>query len=89
MSAANIAVYPIDARSATSLDLGPEDTIPPIAAGLNWGSQGPAGTMDAATSAAVAGPDVSFAFTMHEIADWTGGRAFLGWRTPTRVAGTR
>jgi hypothetical protein len=78
LSAGNISIYPVDARGVTSIDLGPEDTISPIAAGLNWGSQGPAGTMDAASSHAVADPDASFNFTMHEIADWTVGRAFLG-----------
>jgi VWFA-related protein len=78
MSAANIAVYPVDVRGLTTLDLGVEDNVPPISAGLNWPSMGDAGMMGAATSQAVASPDPSFAVTLYEIADWTGGRSFMG-----------
>lgn len=78
VSAANIAMYPVDVRGVMTLDLGLEDNVSPISAGLNWASMGDAGMMDAATSQAVASPDASSAATLREIADWTGGRSFMG-----------
>jgi VWFA-related protein len=77
LSAANISIYPVDARGVPAPDTNATDTVSAIAP-IFRGALGPAGTMDAATTAAVTQPDFGQVSTMEQIADATGGRAFTG-----------